>query len=102
MGGCFFVKKWKMGGVVVKKVESGSVFVKKWIFPQCRVHYVQYQYFLFYILYLFGGVCARTQRTPLPTGLVKAVVYWGVYTGIRRIPTSGVFLTAYTHLSDHK
>ena len=30
------------------------------------------------------------------------VVYWGVYAGIRRIPTSGVFLTAYTHLSDHK
>ena len=28
------------------------------------------------------------------------VVYW-VYAGIRRIPTSG-FLTAYTHLSDHK
>jgi len=26
----------------------------------------------------------------------------GVYAGIRRIPTSGVFLTAYTHLSDHK
>jgi len=30
------------------------------------------------------------------------VVYWGVYAGIRRIPTSGGFLTAYTHLSDHK
>jgi len=30
---------------------------------------------------------------------VLAVVYWGVYAGIRRIPTSGVFLTAYTHLS---
>jgi len=26
----------------------------------------------------------------------------GVYAGIRRIPTSAVFLTAYTHLSDHK
>jgi len=26
----------------------------------------------------------------------------GVYAGIRRIPTSGVFLKAYTHLSDHK
>ena len=35
-------------------------------------------------------------------GYVYAVVYWGVYTGIRRKPTSGVFLTAYTHLSDHK
>jgi len=26
----------------------------------------------------------------------------GVYAGIRRIPTSGFFLTVYTHLSDHK
>ena len=32
----------------------------------------------------------------------QPVVYWGVYAGIRRIPTSGFFLTAYTHLSDHK
>ena len=30
---------------------------------------------------------------------VLAVVYWGVYKGI---PTFGVFLTAFTHLSDHK
>ena len=33
---------------------------------------------------------------------LQPVVYWGVYAGIRRIPTSGFFLTAYTHLSDHK
>jgi len=33
---------------------------------------------------------------------VRPVVYWGVYAGLRRIPTSGFFLTAYTHLSDHK
>ena len=40
-------------------------FCKKWTFPQRRVHYVQYQYFLFYILLIWeGGV-----RTPLPTGL---------------------------------
>jgi len=32
----------------------------------------------------------------------RSVVYWGVYAGIWRIPTSRVFLTAYTHLSDHK
>ena len=53
-GGCFFVKKvekWKMG-----------------TFPQRRVHYVQYQYFLFYILLIWG--CRRTQRTPLHTGLL--------------------------------
>jgi len=30
------------------------------------MHYVQYQYFLFYILLIWG---VRTQRTPLPTGL---------------------------------
>jgi len=40
----FFVQKWKMG-----------VFVKKWTFPQRRVHYVQYQYFLFYISLIWGG-----------------------------------------------
>jgi len=53
-----FVKKWKM---------CGCFFVKKWTFPRRRVHYVQYQYFLFYILLICGGVrCLRTQRTPPP------------------------------------
>jgi len=38
-----------------KKVENGGGgFVKKWTFPQRRVHYVQYQYFLFYILLTWG------------------------------------------------
>jgi len=32
----------------------------------------------------------------------SGVLGGGVYAGIRRIPTSGFFLTAYTHLSDHK
>ena len=42
------------GGVFFcKKVENGF-FVKKWTFPQCRVHYVQHQYFLFYILLIWG------------------------------------------------
>ena len=42
---------------------GGVFFVKsKWIFPQRRVHYVQYQYFLFYILLIWE--CVRTQRTP--------------------------------------
>ena len=36
--------------------------VKQWSFPQRRVHLVQYQYVLFYIL-LIGG-CLRTQCTP--------------------------------------
>jgi len=50
------------GGVFCKK--SGKwFFVKKWTFPQCRVHYVQYQYFLFYILLIWGCI-----RTPLPMG----------------------------------
>jgi len=35
---------------------GGGCFVKKWTFPQRRVHYVQYQYFfLFYILLIWGG-----------------------------------------------
>jgi len=33
----------------------GRVFLKKCTFPQSRVHYVQYQYFLF---------CIRTQHGP--------------------------------------
>jgi len=50
-GVIFFYKKYKMGLLFCKK--SGKwrgVFCKKWTFPQRRVHYVQYQYFLFYIL----------------------------------------------------
>jgi len=61
MGGVFFfVKKVENGRCFfVKKSEKwGCYFVKKWTFPQRRVHYVQYQYFLFYILLIGGG------RTP--------------------------------------
>jgi len=55
-------------GVFCKKVENGWVFFcKKWTFPQRRVHYVQYQYFLFFILLIWGGAyepnappCLRT------------------------------------------
>jgi len=54
---CFFCKKVE-NGVFCKKVEYGGCFCKKWTFPQRRVHYVQYQYFIFYILL----IC--TQRTP--------------------------------------
>ena len=43
----------KWGGVFfVKKVDLSSIR---------RVHYVRYQYFLFYILLIWG---VRTQRTP--------------------------------------
>ena len=41
----------------------GGVSCKKWTFPQRRVHYVQYQYFLFYILLIWGG--AYTARREL-------------------------------------
>jgi len=58
MGVVFFVKKWKMG-----------CCCKKWTFPRRRVHNGQYQYFLFYIMLIWGG-CVLAQRTPLPTGLL--------------------------------
>jgi len=59
--------KW---GEVCKKVENEKCFVKKWTFPQRRVHYVQYQYFFILHFTYLGGGCVRTQRTPpLPTGL---------------------------------
>jgi len=67
--GCYFVKKWKMGVFFCKKVENNRrVFCKKWTFSQRRVHYVQYQYFLFYVLLIWG--CVRTQRTPAAYGPV--------------------------------
>ena len=56
--GVFSVKKWKMGGCC-----------KKWTFPQRRVHYGQYQYFLFYILLIWGVAYAPNATPPLPTGL---------------------------------
>jgi len=43
------VKKWKWGVFFCKK---------KWTFPQRRVRYVQYRYFLFYILLIWGGAYA--------------------------------------------
>jgi len=42
--------------------------VKKWTFPQRMVHYVQYQYFLFYIL-LISRVVRMHPTHRLPTGL---------------------------------
>jgi len=46
-------RKWN---VFCKKVENGGFSVKKWTFPQRRVHYVQYQYFLFYILLIWDVI----------------------------------------------
>ena len=42
---------------------GGVLFGKKWTFPQRTVHYVQYQYFLFYILLIWG---VRTHPTHPP------------------------------------
>ena len=57
-----------MWGVFCKKNGKWGVFrVKKWTFPQRRVHYVQYQYF-FIVHFTYLGGCVRTQRAPLPTG----------------------------------
>jgi len=57
---------------VFKKVENGGgcFLQKKWTFPQRRVHYVQYQYILSYILLIFfGGGAYAPNVPPLPTGL---------------------------------
>jgi len=51
---------------------------------------------------LSGGVLVWLSVWREVQTCIWPVVHWGVYAGIRRIPTSGFFLTAYTHLSDHK
>jgi len=50
----------------------GGVFVKKWIFPQCRMHYVQYQYF-FISNFTYLGLRTHPMH-PLPTDLVCLVI----------------------------
>jgi len=52
MGGVFFVKKWKMGGVFCKKVDLSSTQG-----ALCTV-----SVFLFYLLLIGGRIC--TQHTP--------------------------------------
>jgi len=49
-GGC--KQKWKMGVFLLKKVDNQGCFCKKGTFPQRRVHYVQYQYFILHFTYL--------------------------------------------------
>ena len=52
-------------------MENGGVFfVKKRTFPQRRVHYAQYQYFLFYILLISGGGGAYAPNAPPTYGPV--------------------------------
>ena len=56
--------KWGDGSFVKNVENGGGCFsVKKWTFPQRRVHYVRYQYFLLYIFLI--GRCIR----PLPVGM---------------------------------
>ena len=45
-------------GFLQKSGKWGGMFFFKWTFPQRRVHYVQYQYFLFYILLIWGSAYA--------------------------------------------
>ena len=59
---CFFDKSDNAGrrqemkwGCFGGKKENWGCFVKKLTFPQRRVHYVQYQYFLFYIILIWGA-----------------------------------------------
>jgi len=48
-------------------------------------HNTRSQTFEFHIISYNSGIPVVTAVLPLP------VVYWGVYAGIRRIPTSGFF-----------
>jgi len=60
----------------------GGVFVKKWTFPQRRVHYVQHQYFLFYILLIWA---VRTHTTHPPAyGSGLGCDYKGKWSGRER------------------
>jgi len=61
--GVFFVKKRKMG----------MFFVKKWTSPQSSVHYVQYQYFLFYVLLIWGVRTAPNAPPSLRALLTSAL-----------------------------
>ena len=54
-----------------QEMKWGWVFFrKKWTFPQRRVHYVQYQYFLFYILLIRGEGGAYAPNAP-PSCVVR-------------------------------
>ena len=61
----------------------GCFLVKKWTFPQSRVHYLQYQYFFVLHFTYLGGV--RTQRNPcLRACCILIVPYGKVYQAVLR------------------
>jgi len=60
------MKKWKVFFVKKSGKWGGVFFVKKWTFSQHRVRYVQYRYFLFYILLIWGAAYAPNARPLLP------------------------------------
>jgi len=65
---------------------GGVFFCKKWTFPQRKVHFVQYQYFLFYILLIWEAY-APNAPPALPTGLRYFTLWWRgvVVSGVRRM-----------------
>jgi len=97
MGGVL-CKKWKMG-VFCKKVENGWVFFcKKWTFSQRRVHYVQYQYFLFFMLLTHPfpptDLCQTYRQTETDTAVQLIATYrarWFIYTNFRSIDACSDF-----------
>jgi len=54
-GGATAAERGIVGPYAGNEMGRRCFFVKKWTFPQRRVHYVQYQYFLYFTFYLFGG-----------------------------------------------
>jgi len=84
--GVFFVKKGGKWGVFCKKMEN-RFFCKKWTFPQRRVHYVQYQYFLFYTLLIWGGGAYAP-----PCLRACSVSHWTLYSGTEPQPPATVSL----------
>jgi len=52
----------------------GGVFCRKVDLPQRRVHYVQCQYFLFYILLVWGGAYAPNAPPAYGPVLISVVM----------------------------
>ena len=72
-------QEMKWGVFLYRSGKWGVFFCKKWTFLQRRVHYVQYQYILFYILLIWG--CIRTQRTPCLRPVIHHLLLSNLTTG---------------------